>query len=232
MPKNNISEIVANGMFEVLNSESHAQLFKKAYVQKEAAAPAAAAPAAAPKAPVAPASKPMKADDNDVKSSGKCEKCDRDSQNCYCSDSAMADDNDARKAKKEECMDCGMAKDACKCEHSKADDANDAWSKESKAFNVAMENLLTASAALDYAGLVKGSELALKLAALVSEAKKGKVNLKGDKKKSKPAKKEEKKSDKKSDKSDTRAKLTGKKEEKAEEHLKKLRELGSGKKSK
>jgi len=214
MPKNNISEIVANGMFEALNSESHAKLFKKAYVQKEAAVtppPAAAKPAA----PVVPAAKPaasapMKADDNDARKSdkcpkckmekceckGNCKKCGRDKDNCYCGDSMMADDANNTK----ECMDCGMAKDKCTCKHGGKDNA---LAKESKAFNVAMESLLTASAALDYAGLVKGSELTLKLAALVAEAKRGKVNLKGDKKSSKPAK-----SVKKEDKADARSKLT------------------------
>jgi len=53
----------------------------------------------------------------------------------------------------------------------------------------ALEDLITASAALDYANLGKASELALKLASLVSEAKKGKMSGKSSEKSSASASK-------------------------------------------
>lgn len=243
MAKNSISDLVAQDMFKVLASEEHAKLFKKAYVQKEAAAPMAPAAAPKPAAAPAPAAKPApvtpaKADDaNDARKKETCKTCLRNMDNCHCGDQMMADDNDAKKTamcgkcNRSPCQ-CSMADDndarkckGCsdpKCDCNKSSDKDQAWAKESTAFNVAMDSLLTASAALDYAGLVKGSELALKLAALVSEAKKGKVDLKGSKS-TKPAAK-------KLDKSDARAKLTKEEEEEAKMHLKKLRELGSGKK--
>lgn len=167
MTKNSISELVAREMLSVLNSDEHKKLFKKADVQHEtfptdtivAKRPAVPGAPVVPGAPPAPAPpEPPTAHLLDAPEKNK------------------ADDNDA---KAKPCT-CG-----CKpCECSMVDDANDAEScevKEAKAFSVAMESLVTASAALDYAGFVKGAELTLKLAALVSEAKKGKVNLKEDK---------------------------------------------------
>lgn len=233
MPKNSISDLVASDMHSILNSEEHASLFKKAYVQKEAAAPAAspaapakAAPVPAKAAPVAkaPSSMPSKADDNDADKG--CPKCNRSKDNCYCGDTMMADDNDVS-MKEKTCMDCNMAKAECKCEHNKVSDEDESWAKESKACDVAVENLLTASAALDYVGLVKGSELALKLAALVAEAKKGKVNLKKSKKMSKNVKKDDKK-----DTAKAADKLNPEDAKKAEKKLKELRQLSAKSKPK
>ena len=73
-------------------------------------------------------------------------------------------------------------------------------SKKVRAAYSALEDLITASAALDYADLGKASELAVKLATLVSEAKKGKVDMKNGKKA--PAKK----MDSSKDSNDARAK--------------------------
>jgi hypothetical protein len=171
--KNNIGDLVASSMNQVLNSKEHASLFKKAYKHEGESC-----------------SSCMKsmdqcscgyADDNNV-SHKMCSSCGEDSDKCMCGDSMMADDaNDARGV----CAGC--KKKPCTCH--KADD-NDvshedhdmSWADEehkmATAVDSAMQDLLTASAALDYAGLSKASELTLKIATLVSEAKKGKVNLK------------------------------------------------------
>lgn len=67
--------------------------------------------------------------------------------------------------------------DECDCDDKKdeamADDAP-AGLNPSNAFDVAFDSLLTASAALDEVGMANGSQLSLKLASLVVEAKKGK----------------------------------------------------------
>lgn len=176
--KNNIGDLVASSMNQVLNSKEHASLFKKAYKHEGESC-----------------SSCMKsmdqcscgyADDNNV-SHKMCSSCGKskakeDSDQCMCGDSMMADDaNDARGV----CAGC--KEKPCTCR--KADDNNmshedqdmswlDEENKMATAVDSAMQDLLTASAALDYAGLSKASELTLKIATLVSEAKKGKVNLK------------------------------------------------------
>ena len=109
------------------------------------------------------------------------------SKECGCSgecDCSMADDlsfsddeNDARKKKKES-KECGCTED---CDCSSADDVSNM--KSSAAFDVAIDSLLTASAALDSVGLDRGSALTLKIASLVVEAKK-EDKKKKDKKKS------------------------------------------------
>ena len=84
----------------------------------------------------------------------------------------------------------------------------------SAAFDVAIDSLLTASAALDSVGLGRGSALTLKIASLVVEAKKKDKKEKDSKKKDskkdsqsakdkKSDKKDSKKDDKKSDKKDS-----------------------------
>jgi hypothetical protein len=64
----------------------------------------------------------------------------------------------------------------------RADDADD--EKVSSAYNVAIDSLLVASAALDSIGLGQGSSISLKLASLVVEAKKKDKDSKKDSKKS------------------------------------------------
>ena len=81
--------------------------------------------------------------------------------------------------------------------------------ESSAAFDVAIDSLLTASAALDSVGLGRGSALTLKIASLVVEAKKKDKKEKKDKKDSKKSSKDsmsakDKKSDKKSDKKDSK----------------------------
>jgi hypothetical protein len=104
----------------------------------------------------------------------KCGKADCKCDSAKADDSFFADDeNDARKKKKEDSSDSSSADDM----------------EVSAAFDVAIDSLLTASAALDHVGLDRGSVLTLKIASLVVEAKKE------DKKKKKDKKDEKKKSD-------------------------------------
>ena len=113
-------------------------------------------------------------DENDAKD--KCSKCDKKHDECKCGDSMMADDNDAKKKKDSE--DSKDSKDS-----SSADDQEE---MSSAAFDVAIDSLLTASAALDSVGLSRGSAFSLKLASLVVEAKK--KDAAKDKEKEKAAK--------------------------------------------
>ena len=93
--------------------------------------------------------------------------------------SSSMDQNDAKSKKhSKKCEDCGEDLDNCCC--SMSDDvplpADDNFSAEEMstkaAFDVAVDSLLTASAALDSVGMEHGSTLSLKLASLVAEAKK------------------------------------------------------------
>lgn len=86
---------------------------------------------------------------------------------------SMADD------KKQDEEDCG--------DEMYADDKEDeqASAKETLAFDLALENLLQASSALEHAGFVKGAAVSLKLAGLVVEAKKKAKEDKKDKVKEK-----------------------------------------------
>jgi len=93
---------------------------------------------------------------------------------------------------------------------------SDADEKMSSAFDVAINSLLTASAALDYAGMESGSSLSLKLASFVVDAKKKMPKSSdSDKKKADKKKADEKaKADKK--KADEKAKADKKKKSDAD----------------
>jgi hypothetical protein len=121
-------------------------------------------------------------DENDAKD--KCSKCDKKHDECKCGDSMMADDNDAKKKKDSE--DSKDSRDS-----SSADD-QDSEELSSAAFDVAIDSLLTASAALDSVGLARGSALSLKLASLVVEAKKKDSSKDKDKEKAAKEKAKEK----------------------------------------
>ncbi len=194
MKNQSVSDFVAATMDAVLNSKEHKSLFDVQYKYAQ--------------------------DMNDAKK-GHCSKCDKDMESCSC-DSSMADDNDARKAKKSDDEDSSMAwddNDARKkkkdsdeeSDSSSADDDNDARKKKdssdddssaddglgSTAFDVAIDSLLTASAALDQVGLGRGSALVLKIASLTVEAKKKDKKDKDSKKKDSQSAKDKKSSDKK-----------------------------------
>lgn len=170
MNNKSVSDLVAAAMDAALKSDEHKSLFGTQYKYAS--------------------------DENDA----KCAKC--GSESCSCGDSSMAwDDNDARaKAKSsEESSSSSSSSDESSADdndakkkkmppwlkdESSADDedlANDGSSEDmqTSALDVAIDSLLTASGALDSAGLANGATLSLKLASLVVEAKK---KMKEDKK--------------------------------------------------
>lgn len=145
MNNKSVSDFVAAAMNAALQSEEHKSLFNTQY--KFASAE----------------------DENDAKD--KCSKCDKKHDECKCGDSMMADDNDAKKKKDSE--DSKDSKDSSAADDDKdSSAADDDEELSSAAFDVAIDSLLTASAALDSVGLARGSALSLKLASLVVEAKK------------------------------------------------------------
>ncbi len=115
--------------------------------------------------------------------------------------SSVKDMNDAKKHKKK-CEDCEEDIDNCYCDSMNVEDLHSGWDDESQAWDenngmtsndmllndemlahngtmhstaaldVAIDSLLTASAALDSVGMDSGSTVSLKLASMVVEAKK------------------------------------------------------------
>jgi hypothetical protein len=176
MKNQSVSDFVAATMDAVLNSKEHKSLFDVQYKYAQ--------------------------DMNAAKDS--CKKCGSGHSD---KDSCMADDNDARKSKKDDedessAWDDNDARKKKDDEDDKKDDSDASDSLEpSVAFDVAIDSLLTASAALDQVGLERGSALVLKIASLTVEAKKK------DKKDSQSAKdkKSDKKDSKKSDKKDSQS---------------------------
>ncbi len=189
MKNQSVSDFVAASMNAVLNSKEHKSLFDVQYKYAQ--------------------------DMNDAKK-GKCSDCDKSKEDCKC-DSSMADDddNDARKKKDDDSAawdnDDNDARKKKDSDSSDADDDdNDARKKKdedeasdgletSVAYDVAIDSLLTASAALDSVGLGRGSAFSLKLASLVVEAKKKDKDSKKDKKKDSQSAKDKKSDSKKSD---------------------------------
>lgn len=176
MSNKNISDYVAAAMDAALKSEAHQSLFGTQYKYAS--------------------------DQSDAKD--KCSKC---GDKCSCGDTMMADDQDAKKKKELEDSSSADDQDAKKKKDSEdsSSDSKDSSSADdlsvSAAFDVAIDSLLTASAALDQVGLEKSSAFSLKLATLVVEAKK----------KEKDSKKS-KKSDSKSDSNAAKDKLAKEKE--------------------
>ena len=146
-------------------------------------------------------------DDNDAKKSKKCPECHKPMNFCKCDKSDADDDNDSyappsspgSSAGKPRPVDPGADSHSANTLASsqknpypksmesgyrpgdvlRADDMS-----PSVAFDVAIDSLLTASAALDSVGLGRGSALTLKIASLVVEAKKKDKKDKKDSKKS------------------------------------------------
>ena len=133
-------------------------------------------------------------DDNDARKKKK------DSSSSSSDSSDADDDNDARKKKdsSSSSSDSSDADDDDNDARKKKDDSDDSSMADdglepSVAFDVAIDSLLTASAALDSVGLGRGSALTLKIASLVVEAKKKDKDSKKSKKDSKDSKKDSKK---------------------------------------
>lgn len=144
MKKNNISDFVASSMDAVLKSSEHKSLFNGQYK---------------------------------IASSSEEHSGEEHSSDDKSTDDHSAWDSDD-KAYTKSCPTCNKDKDNCYCD---ADDANhadhadythDGKMSTAEALNVAIDGLLTASAALDAVGLNDGSTVSLKLASLVVQAKK------------------------------------------------------------
>jgi hypothetical protein len=214
MTNKSVSDFVAATMNAVLNSEEHKSLFGSNYVKT--------AQSVTRHSDKDPGSKC-----DGVLARGECLKCHKTF------DMSNADDNAAKDGSSEENDSCMADDDAD--DNDAADGSSDECAaddeKVSSAFDIAIDGLLTASAALDSVGLEKTSTLSLKIASFVVEAKK-KEKAKKDEKKSgksssnskgkkpnpfakKPAKKDEKKSGKSSSTSSSSSKKPAKKDEKS-----------------
>ena len=91
-----------------------------------------------------------------------------------------SDDAKDKPSKAKICKDCKKDEDSCYCmpaDDSEMSSSDNKKMKSTAAFNVAIDSLLTASAALDSVGMGNTSTLSLKLASLVVEAKKKKEKL-------------------------------------------------------
>src|ERR1700722_1506545 len=193
MKNQSVSDFVAASMDAVLKSKEHRDLFATQYRR-----------AGAEHCEKCEKSKDQcscdssAADDNEARK--KKEKEDKEKSSSSDSSSAW-DDNDARKKKEDSSSaDDNEAKKKKfnfeKSDESSADDNEARKKKEedsssaddlqpSVAFDVAIDSLLTASAALDSLGLDRGSSFALKIASFVVNAKKKEKESKKSKKDSK-----------------------------------------------
>ena len=189
MRNQNISDFVASTMNAVLNSDEHKSLFNTRYKF---------------------ASKKCEKCGGDVKEDGKCACNTSDNHSAWDKQDAESDfesDSDMNMAHSHDssCDECGEDMQNCQCDDSSAD-TNDVMMrpnpvqsapksapkpaspspapKTAAAFDIAIDSLLTASAALDSIGIDQGSILSLKLASLIVEAKKKTEKKKDDKKSS------------------------------------------------
>ena len=164
MKNKSVSDFVAATMDAVLNSEQHKSLFRGTYKYAS--------------------------EKEDVNHAKTCKDCHQAKDMCMC----MADDNELYvDDDKSYDADDHMSYDA---DDHMSYDSDDASMKEemsaTAAFDVAIDGLLTASAALDAVGMSNSSTVSLKLASLVVEAKKAVKEEKKEKSKAKgkkPAKK-------------------------------------------
>lgn len=159
MKNKSISDFVAASMDSVLNSDQHKALFKSQYKFASSSS------------------------SSDVHHADMCEKCSASKESCKCgkSDSSLAwDSDDKHMAKDKACDKCGaMDQDECYCyaddhmdSHSAKSNALSASSNKTAALDIAIDSLLTASAALDAVGIDDASTVSLKLASLIVQAKK------------------------------------------------------------
>lgn len=163
MKNKSISDFVAASMDSVLNSDQHKALFKSQYKFASSSSSSSSS--------------------SDVHHADMCEKCSASKESCKCgkSDSSLAwDSDDKHMAKDKACDKCGaMDQDECYCyaddhmdSHSAKSNALSASSNKTAALDIAIDSLLTASAALDAVGIDDASTVSLKLASLIVQAKK------------------------------------------------------------
>jgi hypothetical protein len=204
MKNQSVSDFVAATMDAVLNSKEHKSLFATQY--KKAGESMCAKHSKMDSCAADDENDARKKRDTDEDSSSAWDDNDARKKRDTDEDSSDADDNDARKkrdtdedssdADDDDDNDAEDPKKPVKFDPnfggrdvggpsvSKADDM-----EASAAFDVAIDSLLTASAALDSVGLGRGSALTLKIASLVVEAKKKDSKDKKDEKKKKDDKK-------------------------------------------
>lgn len=158
MKNKSVSDFVATTMDAVLNSREHQSLFGGTYKYASS-----------------------DEDKNNAKMSKPCKTCKQKEDMCMCAGGYMADDG----MSDDHMMDNSMSYDA-----EDGMDMSPAMSHMSEemastaAFDVAIDGLLTASAALDAVGMSNSSTVSLKLASLIVEAKKVVKEEKKNKKKS------------------------------------------------
>jgi hypothetical protein len=174
MKNKSISDFVAASMDAVLKSDQHKSLFNKFAFDSNVESKPLTGQEEVEAIPGSPIKEdpyqdiPMPKDsspawDSDKHSAKECATCGGDKDNCYCyADDGMADDEtppmpDLYKQHSGTSVSSSMPEDSMSAE---------------AALNVAIDGLLTASAALDAVGLGDGSAVSLKLASLVVQAKK------------------------------------------------------------
>ena len=169
--KSSISDLVANTMNNILNSEEHNSLFKKAYDTKSHCSKCGHA---SDMCSCNYADDNFMSDKKHFHTGETCKDCGKSSDMCSCGDGGMMADDDSSWVMDASDSSHGDHHDASDGGHHNSSSHHDASdsSKMATAFNSALKDLITASAALDYVGLDKASELTLKIASLVSEAKK------------------------------------------------------------
>lgn len=135
-----------------------------------------------------------------------CDKCHKIECTCDASSADDSDDDTTTSIEDTASAFDGTVVNDTNHVYDEEDDSCEANDEEmlSSAFDVAIDSLLTASAALDKVGLPRGSSFSLKLASLVVEAKKKEDSKKKDSKKS--SKDSRKKNSKKTDSNDARNK--------------------------
>lgn len=150
MSNKSVSDFVAATMDAVLKSEAHKSLFGTQY---------------------------KFASDESFADDSKCSKC--ENATCTCEkDTSSADDMldaDDNEAKKKKGLPPWLQKKDESCASDEEEDesmADDSEMKTSTAFDLAIDSLLTASAALDSVGMEKSAAFSLKLASFVVTAKK------------------------------------------------------------
>lgn len=188
MKNKSVSEFVAATMDAVLKSESHRTLFEGQY-KTASADKMCAKHGKMDDCDSHSVSDSNSADDNDAKKK-------KEESSSSSSDSHSADDNDAKKKKEE-----SSSSDSHSASDGSSDEADSSYADdmESSAFDVAIDSLLTASAALDNVGMEKSAALSLKLASIVVEAKKKEKDSKKSKKDSKKSDSNDARSKKKDD---------------------------------
>lgn len=182
--KNSISDLVASSMDSILKSAEHKALFGLKVADSSSKDEMCAKHGVKDDCPA-----------NDTK----------ESDTASAKDSEMTDKSDTSYAKDSESEKTTKSHDSSSADDNAAKETSEE-SKTSTALDVAIDSLLTASAALDSVGMEKSAAYSLKLASLVVEAKKAKKDKKKGKKGDKKGdKKDSKKETSKSSKSDSKS---------------------------